>query len=317
MKNIVTVGGGTGSYTILSGLKNIPDISLAAVINMSDDGGSAGVLRKKWGVMPGGDVRQCLVALSGKEFLNHRMAYGIWSGHKVGNVFLGILEKLTGSFSRGLKILSWILNIKGKIIPITKDDAELNISFSDGSVITGESNIDTATFPTDVEKIYFSKNVEINPIARTAILNADYIIIAPGNLFCSILPNLIVSGFRESLKKSKAKIIYVVNLVNKHGHTMGWGEKNYLEITEKYLGRPVDFILINDEEFSAEQIEQYSKDEEPEKIFLKKDLVEDTRVKRCVLLSDKIFVQEKIDTVKRSLIRHDSEKLAECIMKTI
>src|ERR1017187_4101198 len=102
MKNVVTVGGGTGSYTVLSGLKDIPDISLTALVSMADDGGSTGILREKWNVMPGGDVRQCLAALSGKEFLNKRLVSGPMKGHKIGNIFLAVLEKITGDFSRGL-----------------------------------------------------------------------------------------------------------------------------------------------------------------------------------------------------------------------
>ena len=315
MKNIVTVGGGTGSYTVLSGLKNTPDISLTALVSMADDGGSTGDLRRNWRVMPAGDVRQCLAALTGKEFLNNRVNWPFFRGHKIGNIFLAILEKVTGDFERGLNILSSIFGSRGKIIPITRDDAELKISFSDGSEILGESNIDNAIFPAEVEKLSYVANVKLNPAASAAIFMADYLIIAPGNLFCSILPNFITDGFKETLKESRTKIIYVMNLVNKQGHTESWGEKKYLENIEKYLGKPVDFILKNSEEFSLEQIEQYSKSLEPEKIFLKKDLQGDPRIISCPLLSNQIFMHKKNDPVKHSLIRHNPDKLAECILE--
>src|SRR3989338_717350 len=108
MKRIVTIGGGKGSYVVLSGLKNLPNISLTALVSMADDGGSTGILREKWGVMPPGDVRQCLAALSGKEFLNYKLNNGFLKGHKIGNIFLAVLEKITGNFTRGLKIVSWL-----------------------------------------------------------------------------------------------------------------------------------------------------------------------------------------------------------------
>jgi len=180
MKHIVTVGGGTGSYTVLSGLKTFPDVFLTALVSMADDGGSTGVLRRKWGVMPPGDVRQCLVALSGKEFLNRRVGR-----HKLGNILLAVMEKITGDFSRGLKILSFVFNAKGKIIPITKDAAVLCAELKGGEVITGESKIDTADLQTEnggdnLERIFYERNTILNPLGRDAILAADYIIIGPG-----------------------------------------------------------------------------------------------------------------------------------------
>ncbi|OGI63560.1 hypothetical protein A2818_01905 [Candidatus Nomurabacteria bacterium RIFCSPHIGHO2_01_FULL_40_12] len=318
MKHIVTIGGGTGSYTVLSGLKNLENVSLTALVSMADDGGSTGVLRKKWKVMPAGDVRQCLVALSNQEFLNHRIIYGFWGffkGHKVGNIFLALLEKITGDFTRGLKILSFVFNAKGKIVPMTKDEAVLQVTFRGGKQIVGENNIDTASFPDEVEEISYTSSVKINPEAHKAILNADYIILGPGNLYCSLIPNFIVSGFKESLKESRAKIIFIMNLVNKQGHTMNWSTKKYIDFIEKYLGKNVDFYLINKEEFLKEQRERYSADA-GEEIFIKEDY-EDPRIIKGDLLLNKIFIQNTDDNVKRSLIRHDSIKLAKAIAKII
>lgn len=283
MKKIVTIGGGTGSYTVLSGLKNLKNISLTALVSMADDGGSSGRLKRELGVRPAGDVRQCLLALNegGKEMLellNYRFKEGKLSGYNLGNIFLAALEKLNGDFTLGVLAASWILKIKGKVIPITKDEAELNILFSDGKKLKGESRIDNSTFPASVKKIFYTGNVRISPGARRAILNADYIVIAPGNFYCSIIPCLIVKGFRSSLKKSKAKIIFVTNLVNKRGHTAGWNKEKYAQEAEKYLGKPADFILDGKE-----------------------------------LKSGKIFRRDKADAVKRSRIRHDPKKLAKAI----
>lgn len=315
MKKIVTIGGGTGSYTVLSGLKNLPDVSLTALVSMADDGGSSGRLREKWKVMPPGDVRQCLAALSEKKFLNRRFTNGFLKGHTLGNILLAVLEKMTGDFIRGLNIISWVLKTKGKVIPITKNEATLKILFSNGDEIVGEGKIDQASFPAPVEKIYYKDIVKINPSAGEAILNADYILIGPGNFYCSLLPNLLVDGFKEAIKKSKAKVVFILNLVNKQGHTMNWGKAKYLQDIEKYLGKPVDFILDNSEEFSSEQRENYLKDG-GEEIFIKDDL-KDSRVIKASLLSGSSFVKNEMDVVKRSLIRHDSSKLASCIKKIL
>ena len=309
----MTIGGGTGSYTVLSGLKNLKNVSLTALVSMADDGGSTGILRKKWNVLPPGDVRQCLAALSGKEFLNHRSK--ILNGHKVGNIILALLQKITGDFSKGLQFASWLFNTQGRILPITKDDAELEISFSDGSTITGEGNIDRTIFQSEVKDLHYKNNTKINPEAHEAIINADYIVIVPGNLFCSILPNFIVNGFKESLSQSKAKVILIMNLTNKQGHTMNWSKADYLKIIEKYLGKQVDFILDNNEPFSALQKEHYQRDGS-EGIFIKSSL-QDSRVLEIPLIHDILLSQDQNDTVKRSLIRHDSQKLAEAIQKIV
>ncbi len=320
MKNIVTVGGGTGSYTVLSGLKNLKNVSLTALVSMADDGGSTGVLRKKWKVMPAGDVRQCLAALSGKEFLNNRYTWGPLKNHKIGNVFLGVLEKITGDFNTGLKILSFLLNAKGKIVPVTLDYATLCAETMDGKIITGEDKIDTQNFQANngkntLKRIFYKEEVKLNPDAKRAILGAGYIVLGPGNLYCSIIPNFITEGFREAIKRSPAKIILMRNLVNRQNHTMGWGTKEHVAIIEKYLGRRVDVILINKEEFSVLQKERYMKDG-GEQIFILEDL-EDPRIIRSDLLSSMIFIQSKDDEVKRSLIRHDSDKLASVIDRII
>src|SRR3989339_663809 len=147
MTNIVTIGGGTGSYTVLSGLKNLPDVSLSALVSMSDNGGSTGVLRDELGVLPPGDIRQCLVALSEhseivRKLINYRFSEGTLKGHSFGNIFLAALEKVTGDFAEGVLIASEILKVNGNVIPITGNKAELSITLSDGKSAEGENRID-------------------------------------------------------------------------------------------------------------------------------------------------------------------------------
>ncbi len=324
MKNVVTIGGGTGSFTVLSGLKNLPDVFLTALVSMADDGGSTGVLRDELGVLPPGDVRQCLVALSEhteivRELMNYRFNNGGLEGHSFGNIFLAGLEKVTGNFAKGVEIASEILKVKGRVIPITRDSAKLSVLLSNGKLVCGEEKIqsDAAIQTIGLEKIFYEKDVLINEHAKEAIINADIIILGPGNYYCSIIPNLIVLGFQEAIIKSKAKIIFPINLTNKLEHTTNWKVSNYVKDLEKYLGKRVDFILVNNEKPSPEQVKLYEI-EEGRGVLIEDDF-NDKRVVRAPLLSTVIFKQEKNEKMKatRGFIRHDSEKLALCIAKII
>jgi uncharacterized cofD-like protein len=323
LKNIVTIGGGTGSYTVLSGLKNIPDISISALVSMSDDGGSTGVLRDELGVLPPGDVRQCLVALSEhsevmRKLMNYRFCEGTLKGHSFGNIFLAALEKVTGDFVEGVEVASEIMKVHGKVIPITKNKAELYITLLNGKILEGENAIQNANLQdVGIKNVFYKNNVELNENAKEAILKADYIILGPGNYYCSVVPSLIVDGFEEAICKSKAKIILPINLTNKLGHTTDWKVSNYVNSVEKYIGRLVDFILVNKEEPSKEQIERYRL-EEGAGVLIEDDF-KDKRVIRDNLLSPVIPLAIKGDLSPnaRGFIRHDSEKLANCLKKII
>lgn len=324
MKNIVTIGGGTGSYTVLSGLKNIPDISLTALVSMADDGGSTGVLRDELGVLPGGDVRQCLVALSlhsdvVRELMSYRFENGGLSGHSFGNIFLAALEKVTGNFAKGVEVASEILKIKGKVIPITHDSAILSMLLMNGKLIEGEDKIqnDAAIRTYGLKKIFYKKDIFLNEHAKESILDADIIILGPGNYYCSVVPNLIVNGFKEAIKESKAKIIFPVNLTNKLEHTSGWKVSDYVKDIEKYLNKSIDIILVNNEKPSLEQTKLYELEEG--KGVLVEDDFNDERVIRAELLSTVMFKPQYDEKMKatRGFIRHDSQKLAESIKKII
>jgi len=209
-KNIVTIGGGTGSFTLLSGLKKYP-INISAIVSMADDGGSTGVLRDELGVLPPGDVRQCLVALSEssielRELMNYRFESGGLRGHNFGNLFLSALEKINRSFTIGVDKASRILNVKGNVIPVTEKDTNLFMELKNGKVLNGEEEINHNF---DIEKIGISKNylkpkAIANPKAVKAILDADLVIIGPGNHYCSIIPNFLVIGITEAIQKKFA-----------------------------------------------------------------------------------------------------------------
>jgi uncharacterized cofD-like protein len=323
VKNIVTVGGGTGSYTVLSGLKNLKDVSLTALVSMADDAGSTGVLRDELGVLPAGDVRQCLVALSlhtevVRELMNYRFNEGTLKGHSFGNIFLAALEKVTGNFSKGVEIVSEILKIKGKVIPITDNPAKLSVLLLDGKIIRGENNVQNAPIHgSGLDRIFYETNISLNKNAKEALLKADFIILGPGNYYCSVVPNLLVSGFKEAIKKSKAKIIFPVNLTNKLEHTTGWKVSDYVRDIEKYLDKKVDVVLVNNQKPSPKQTKYYELS--VGNVFLIKDDFDDPRLIRVKLLSTVISRNEHAEKIKatRGFIRHDSKKLAECIKKII
>src|SRR5688572_17972625 len=218
MKSVVTIGGGTGQFTLLSGLKKFP-VNLTAIVNMADDGGSTGVLRDELGVLPPGDVRQCLVALSEapeelRDLFNYRFDEGSLKGHSFGNLFLSAVQKKTNNFGEAIRIAGDILRIKGQVIPITLDNVRLAISWSDGTTVQGEGRIDIMHFVKEkgLPRLYLEPKAVINPAAERAIANADAIIIAPGDLYTSLGPLLIVQGVAEALLASNATKIYVSNL---------------------------------------------------------------------------------------------------------
>ncbi len=324
MKNIVTIGGGTGSYTILSGLKELPDVMLTALVSMADDGGSTGVLRDELGVLPPGDVRQCLIALSEhtdvvRTLMGYRFSEGKLAGHSFGNIFLAALEKVTGDFAAGVEVASEILKVKGRVIPVTKEKAELFICLSDDTCISGENNINHADLQTvGIADIRYKDEVKLNPHAKEAMMRADFIVLGPGNYYCSVVPNLLVEGFVEVVKATKARIVFPVNLTNKHGHTLNWKVSDYVKDIEKYLGRSIDLVLVNDELPTEEQIKQYEM-EEGDGVLTKDDMSDDPRIIRSNLLSHAIIKYDVSDVTRnlRSFIRHDKDKLAEVIAKVI
>lgn len=325
MPKVVTIGGGTGSFTALRGLKKYP-IHLTAIVNMIDDGGSSGRLRDELGVLPPGDVRQCLVALSEssrllRELFSYRFEEGGLKGHSFGNIFLSTLEKQTGSMKKAITEIGKILNIKGKVVPVTFDKkAKLCVDLADGKTIEGETHIDEVEKKekrAEIVKAYLKPSAKINDDAVHAIKTADYIVIGPGDLFTSILPNILVKGMPKAIKESKAKKIYVLNLMTKVGQTTHFTASGHIKALEKYLGKGVlDYILINDKKPKRTVLSWYTQFEENP---VEDDYLEDKKSKfkiiRKDLLKDVIIKQEAADERRRSIIRHDSSKLATEIIK--
>ncbi len=318
---VVIIGGGTGSYTLLKDLKNLP-INISAIVNMSDNGGSTGILHDELGVLPPGDIRQCLVALSTdpeiRELFNYRFESGSLKGQSLGNIILSGLSLKFDNFAKAIEISSKILQIKGRVIPITLDHHTLYLK--DGiSVICGEKNITNHRFINKSVTLYHQPKTTINPLARQAINQANIIVIAPGNLFSSLLPILTVDNVAKIIKNSKAKIILVTNLVTKPGQTDNWSVKDYIDIFEKYLGKSrLDYVLYNTKLPTNIILKSYAKeDEHPVKIDLKN--LQDVKAKLIAgnFLSNEIKIQNPVDLIARTLIRHNGKKISKVITKIL
>lgn len=318
MKKIVVVGGGTGNFAVLKGLKNY-DVDLSAIVSMADDGGSTGILRDELGVLPPGDVRQCLVALSNsssmmRSLMNYRFEQGGLGGHSFGNLLLSALEKVTGSFEKAVEEMGKILFIRGKVIPVTIHQVRLKMVLNDRRVLEGEKEIYLSQeIDQGYKSIFLEPYAKANPHAINEILNADLVVIGPGGLHTSLIPNLLVEGVSDALRKTEAKIVFVVNLMNRKGQTTGYKVHSYIEEMVRFIGEDIfDYIIVNNQAPPERLIAMYA--EEGELIQSSPEI--DERMICAPLLGD--FKEgHKVDLIKRNLIRHDSKKLAQELMRIV
>lgn len=313
---ITVIGGGTGSFMLLSELKHAtPNIS--AVVNMSDDGGSTGRLRDELGVLPPGDIRQCLVALSEidetRDMFNYRFEHGSLQGHSLGNIILSGLELRYGDFDQAIKIAAKLLSITGRVIPITTENHTLTMQDGD-DYIQGEYVIGHRPITNRSAKVTLDPQARISPQARQAIVDSDMVVVAPGNLYGSLLPALAVGGLRQAFEDSKARKVMVTNLVTKPGQTDGWHVVDYVNEVEKYCGHgTIDYVLYNIQMPSTELLEKYAADnEKPVNISQERFLTDTIKATPigAELLAKDIYSCNPADTaVRRTLIRHDARKV--------
>jgi uncharacterized cofD-like protein len=321
---IAVIGGGTGSFTLLKSLKDHSH-AIAALVNMADDGGSSGVLRDELGTLPPGDIRQCLVALSDspkvRELFDYRFDAGTFKGHAFGNLLLSALEKMTGSFSEAVETASEILRINGVVIPATLDNVRLKMEWPETSVVLhGEGVIDAKSFENDPRKAALSlvPNAKANPAALLAIDQADLIVIAPGDLYTSLGPLLVIEGIGDALRKTQAKIVYVSNLVTKHGQTEGFTVADHADEIERFGGgKFLDCVLYNQQIPDRELAEKY----EAEKAYLVEVDLSRLKDKQYTAVGGdflgnvaKAHANDSLP-VTRSLIRHDSARVARAIIE--
>ncbi len=265
---VVVIGGGTGSFTLLNALKHYIH-NVTALVNMADDGGSTGQLRDELGVLPPGDIRQCLVALSRssdtmRDLFNFRFPEGALAGHSFGNLFLAAVEKMTDNFGEAVEIASETLNITGKVVPMTMDKVTLVLEHTDHTIMRGESLVDESGFGGQTRpQVRLEPHATISQAAKEAIEEADIIVVAPGDLYSSIGPALAVDGVADALQKSAAKKVYVCNLVTKPGQTDGFKVHDFAAEIERLMGgNRLDYVLYNSARPDEKLIQKYAHDNE-------------------------------------------------------
>lgn len=310
-KKIVVIGGGTGVFTVLTGLRPYFD-NLTAIVTMADDGGSTGILREEFGILPPGDIRRALIALSTTNdkmlarLFSYRFEQGLGlTGHNFGNLLITVLERITNNFEEAVNEAGKILSIKGKVIPVTLGKAKLVAELESGQKIIGETNIDIPKHDghLKIKKVYLKPSVKINPNAQKAIMEADAVIVGPGDLYTSIIPNLLVGGMKETLKKTKAKIIYVSNVMTKFGETNDFKASDFIKTVSDYLGKDVlDYAAVNNKKPSFKKVAFYIKERSD---FVEPDIDPKKTKKISVVRSDLLR--------SGKFIRHDPKKLGSLI----
>ena len=268
LKKVVVIGGGTGNFGVLSGLKKYP-IDLSAIVSMSDSGGHSGKLRDELGVLPPGDVRGCLVALADddkakmvRDLFNYRFEQGSQRGVSMGNLLITALSDLLGGFDKGVKAAHTLLDLKGRVIPVSLEKAHLLAELVDGTILFGETSIDIpeAENRAKISRVWLQPRVKTNPEAVKAVREADAIIFGPGDLYTSIMPNLYTKGLVEAIEKSKAALIGNINIMTKHGETDGFAVPDFVEVLEKILPRSLDHVVYNTKRISPAILRRYKKE---------------------------------------------------------
>jgi len=330
-KKIVVIGGGTGTYTALVGLRKYP-LDISVIVSMTDSGGSNRVIRDEFGLLPTSDLRQAMVALAGKEeedvlrkLFTYRYNHGTGiTGMTFGNLFLAALTDILGSQMEAIKETCRLLHVQGQIIPATYDDAQLVARYDNGKQVMGEHHIDEPDLSTGQHRIVelevFPKAIA-NQEAIDAIKNADMVVMGPGDLYTSILSNLVVTGIAKAISRSKAQKVFVVNLMTKFGQTSGFSASDYLFELYKYLaGGIVQTVLVSKPFKMKSTILKRYKEEKAEIVLDDLDFSNQSpkpKVIRADLVSDLIYEKPKSDTLIRSLIRHDPDKLAKALVSLL
>ena len=319
---IAVIGGGTGSFTVLSGLKNYTR-KIVALVNMADDGGSTGKLRDELGALPPGDVRQCLVALSRtpelRDLFNYRFSGGSLDGHAFGNLFLSALEKMTGDFGKAVELASEVLNIAGVVEPTTLSNVKLGLRDGEHGDVVGEFTIAHRKFIESRPDLFLTPEPEVNPRAVQAIEEADIVVIAPGNLYGSLAPALLVPGIGEALARARGVKVYVCNLVTKPGQTDDFDVVDFAEEIERMAGvQFIDTVLYNTEQPDRKLLKKYAKEGEAS-VGVSSSRMESARftLLGANLLSGEIWQNtNESDPIAaaRTLIRHDPDAVAKAVI---
>lgn len=320
---VVLIGGGTGTYTALIGLKKF-NLDLSVIVSMMDSGGSNRVLRDEFGLLPTSDIRQCIVALASensskqlRDLFVYRYENGTGiAGMTFGNLFMAALTDIYGSQKKAIEQTCKMLGVTGNILPVTFSNSHLLARYSNGVQVLGEHFIDESDHLLEKHSIIELETIppaKANRAAVDALLNADLIVLGPGDLYTSIICNLVVEGIAKAINKSKAKLVYILNLMTRNGQTNGMTATGHTAEITKYLnGKRPDFVLVHKGKKIPDTVLQRYRKEKAHPVV--DDLKDEFTVIHKSLISTKVYSKAKSDKLTRSLIRHDSVKLAKAIV---
>lgn len=304
-KKVVVLGGGTGMSTLLKGLKLFP-LDITAVVSVCDDGKSTGRLREEFNIIAVGDIRRVLVSLSETEplvekLMNYRFETSSdLNGHTVGNLLLTALSNITGNLSDGIESISKVFNLKGKVLPLTEDYVTLAAKMVDGTEVIGEHNVTESN--NKIKEVYYKEIAETNPLVLEELENADLIILSMGSLYTSVIPNLLNKDVIKVIEKSKAKIMYVCNMMTQPGETDDFKASDHIKVLNKYLkNRNVDVIVANDGKISNEIKEKYETLEQKDKVVFDKENLEKMNLQ--IISNDYVDISE-------GMLRHKIDRLS-------
>lgn len=312
MRKVVVIGGGTGLSVLLRGLKALP-LDITAIVTVADDGGSSGRLRDELNIPPPGDVRNVLLALSEAEplfnaLMQHRFKNGNGlSGHSLGNLIIAAMTDITGDFFKAVTEFSRVMNVKGKVLPASNQSIVLNAVMSDGSVVTGESKIPLSD--KKIKEVFLTpKGIKPLPETLKAIAESDLIVLGPGSLFTSILPNLLVPEITDEIKRAKAKKVYICNVMTQKGETENYRASDHVQALTAHVGNTlVDTVIVNDAPIPEEITSLYA---------LEGAKPVDCDLDRLKTLGYDIISGTFIQ-YDNKLIRHDTKKVSNVLLSLI
>lgn len=305
-KKIVVLGGGTGMSTLLRGLKQFP-VDITAIVSVCDDGKSTGKIREEFNTPALGDIRRVLASLSETEplfekMLNYRFnTNGNFNGHTVGNLLLVAMSEITGSVSDGIESLSKVLNLKGRVLPLTEESNNTLVAeMADGTIVEGEHNI--TKYDSAIKNVWFKDKTEVTEESINAIKEADLIILSMGSLYTSIIPNLICKEMKDAIDSSSAQVMYVSNMVTQPGETDNYTVSDHVKALNKYLGnKKIDVLIANNGFISPKMAERYHTLEQKDPVLFDEDELKKLNIK---------VIAENFVKIEDNKLRHDVIKVS-------
>jgi uncharacterized cofD-like protein len=312
---IVVIGGGTGLSNMLSGLKKFTS-NITAIVTVADDGGGSGVLRQDLGILPPGDIRNCIIALADTEpvmedLFRYRFKDGRLENQSFGNLFLAAMDGISDNFLHAIQKTCSVLAVTGRVLPVTLENVQLFARLKNGSLVRGESVIPTEAIRRNspIEEVFIEpKDARAVKEAIDAILDADAVILGPGSIYTSVIPNLLVKDISENLSKTNAIKIYVSNIMTQQGESDGFSVQDHIRAINNHCGTPIiDYAIVNSQGISEELRERYL-EEGATAVTLDDHKADDLNVE---------YIRSNIVKIKNGLVRHDENKLAEILVETV